>query len=170
GHQREEDRKKRGQGVEGLIRAGRDDVLLAEHLDHIGDAVERSQQPKTKDVGAVGADPVLEEGGLLPLHPGMKPRQVQSREKDDAGQDDLDCQNFDHDLTAPGAGLAGGASAPGPGWAAGAAPGAGWAAGAAAPAAGGAAGAAAPGARWAAGVAPPGAGFATLTPRPPIVS
>src|SRR2546426_10432033 len=86
--------------MQSLIRTSRDDILLAEHLDHIGDAVERSQQPKAEDVGAVGPDAVLDECGLLPLHPGMKPRQVQSREKDDAGERHFDEQHLHHGFTA----------------------------------------------------------------------
>src|SRR5260370_37878813 len=63
-------------------------------------SVPSNRKPKMSCAG--GPDSVLDEGGLLPLHPGMKPRQVQSREKDDAGQHQLYQQNLHHGAT-PGA-------------------------------------------------------------------
>ena len=104
GHQGEEHGKKRGQGVERLVGAGRDDVLLGEHFDRIGDAVKQSQQAKAEDRRSVGADPILDQSGLFPLYPRMKPGQVQDREKNDSGQNDFDDQEFDHGTFVPGRG------------------------------------------------------------------
>ncbi len=83
GHQGEEDRKEGSQCVKSSVRPGRDNVLLGEHLDRVGRAVKNSQQLEAEDGGAVGSNPILDEGRLLPLHPCMEPRQVQYPEKND---------------------------------------------------------------------------------------
>ena len=74
---------------------------LVEHLHRVGQTVEQSQQPKPEDGGAVGPDPVLDERGLLPLHPGVEPRHVQHREENKARQDELDDHVFYHGATVP---------------------------------------------------------------------
>ena len=84
GDQSKKDREERSDRVQDLVRAGRDDVLLGEHLQYIGHAVEHPQHREPEDGGAVRADPILNQGGLFPLDPGMKPRQVQDRGKNQA--------------------------------------------------------------------------------------
>ena len=111
-HQGEEDREEGGYGVEGSVGTGRDDVLLGEHLDRVGDAVKESQRPKAEDAGAVGADPILDEGRLFALHPGMQPRQVQHREENEPRQCELDDQVFHYVTVAPAAGSTGRTSTP----------------------------------------------------------
>ena len=76
--------------MEDLVRAGRDDVLLGEHLDGVGEGMEQPHQPEAEDAGAVGPDPVLDDGRLLALDPGVQPRQVQDAEEHDRRQHQLD--------------------------------------------------------------------------------
>ena len=73
---------------------------LGEHLHRVGHTVEQSQRPKPEDRGTVGPDPVLDERGLLPFHPGVEPCQVQHREENEARQDELDDQVFHHGAAA----------------------------------------------------------------------
>ena len=58
------------------------------------------QRPKPEDRGTVGPDPVLDERGLLPFHPGVEPCQVQHREENEARQDELDDHVFHHGAAA----------------------------------------------------------------------
>ena len=71
-------------------------ILLGEHLDGVGERMEQPHHPPAENAGAVGADPVLNDGRLLALQPGMQPRQVQDAEEHDARQSELDDQVFDH--------------------------------------------------------------------------
>ncbi len=96
GDEGEENREERGQGMQDLVRAFRDEVLLGEHLDRVGDRVEEPQHRESQDVGAVRADPVLHDRGLLSLDPGMEAREVQDPEEQDAREDELDDQVFHH--------------------------------------------------------------------------
>src|SRR5262247_2917256 len=85
-NKRKEDGKERSQRVKSPVGARRYDVFLGEHLQHIGHAVKHSEEPKPEDLSAIGADAILYQRGLLPLHPRMEPCQVQSRKKDNPRQ------------------------------------------------------------------------------------
>jgi hypothetical protein len=52
--------------------------------------MEEAHQPPPEDAGAVGANPVLDDGRLLALQPGMQRGQVQDAEEHDACQGELD--------------------------------------------------------------------------------
>ena len=58
--------------------------------------VEEAHHRESEDVGAVRADPVLHDRGLLALDPGVEPREVQDPEEHDPGEDELDDQVFHH--------------------------------------------------------------------------
>ena len=51
--------------------------------------MEQSEEAKPENVGAVRADPVLDQRRLLSLHPGMKSREVQDGEENDPCQHDF---------------------------------------------------------------------------------
>src|SRR5947208_17065839 len=97
-HQREEHGKKRRQVVEGLVGIGWNNILLREHLHHIGHAMEHSEHPKTEDVRTIRPNAVLNEGGLLALHPCVKSCEVERSEMDDFSQHDLVDYHFYHFL------------------------------------------------------------------------
>ena len=80
--------------MERPVRTLRNGILLGQHLEDVRQTVEKSQQAKAKYVGAVGANPVLDQSGLLALYPGVKSREVQDGEKNDAGQGEFNSQNF----------------------------------------------------------------------------
>ena len=60
--------------MEGLERALGHEVLLGEHLDRVGDGMEKAYEREAQDVGAVGADAVLHDGALLAFDPAQQAR------------------------------------------------------------------------------------------------
>jgi hypothetical protein len=89
--------------VESPVGTARNDVLLGEHLDRIGEAVKQAQHAKSKNAGPVGPDAVLNQGRLLPLDPGMKAGEVQNDEENEQSQHKFDQEHFDHGGVAPAA-------------------------------------------------------------------
>ena len=74
--------ERRQEVAQRIVRLRRE-VLLEEHLQAVGHAMEQSQPhqldvgERDLDVGAVGADPVRHYGGLLALHPGEQPAEAE---------------------------------------------------------------------------------------------
>ncbi len=79
------DRQEGAEQVQELVGARRDDVLLGEHLDRVGDQrvddAEVERQEATEDVGAVGADAVLDERAALALDPEQHDAQVEHHQQ-----------------------------------------------------------------------------------------
>ncbi len=88
--------------MEDLVRPGRDDVLLGEHLDGVGQRMEQPHHPPPVDAGAVGPDSVLDDGRLLALQPGVERCQVQDAEEHERHHGQLDGHVY-HDAAVPAA-------------------------------------------------------------------
>src|SRR5262249_50888968 len=81
--QGEEDRDERRQLEHEPVRPRGHEVFLGQHLDGIGQWVEETQDADAEDARAIGAQPVLHDGGLLALHPGEDAAEVEHHEHDE---------------------------------------------------------------------------------------
>src|SRR5262249_4103570 len=64
-------------------------------LDGVRQRVEQTHQAPPQDVRAIRPYPILDDGRLLPLQPGVQRREVQHTEEDEQRENQLDCQ-VDH--------------------------------------------------------------------------
>jgi hypothetical protein len=83
----EEHRHERRPQEQGAVGPGGHEVFLGEHLDGVGERMQQAEDADAEDRGAVGADPVLHDGGLLSLHPGQEPAEVEHHEHDEGHGD-----------------------------------------------------------------------------------
>ncbi len=76
------------------------EVLLGEHLHRVRERVQEPQDADPEDRRPVGPDTVLHDGGLLALHPGQEPAEVQDHEHDERDRDRLQ-QQIDRHVAHP---------------------------------------------------------------------